>query len=93
MHSGMATRITSSGSCTMYSPLRENMTRIVKSRAIKVMGLILGMNFCSYHSFPFVLSPITRETMPAIKGMPRYINTLSAICPMDISTIAPAQDS
>ena len=33
----------------MNSPLRENMTRMVKRRAIRVMGLIFGMNFSSYH--------------------------------------------
>ena len=39
---GMAMRTTSKGSCTMMSPLSENMTTIVKSRAIRVSGLILG---------------------------------------------------
>ncbi len=33
------------GSRTMYSPLRVNMTTMVKSRAISVMGEIRGMNF------------------------------------------------
>ena len=28
----------------MYSPFNENMTTIVNSRAISVIGLILGMN-------------------------------------------------
>ncbi len=31
------------------------MTKIVNSRAISVMGLILGMNFCSYHVHPLDL--------------------------------------
>ena len=48
----MAIRTTSSGILTMYSPLSENMTMMVKSRAIKVIGLIRGMNFVSYHSAP-----------------------------------------
>ena len=34
----------SSGSCTMVSPLSENITMIVKSNATSVMGLIRGMN-------------------------------------------------
>ena len=37
-------RTTSSGICTMRLPLRLNMTTMVNSRAIRVMGLILGMN-------------------------------------------------
>ena len=41
----MAIRTTSSGIFTIYSPLRLNMTTMVKSRAIRVIGLILGMNF------------------------------------------------
>ena len=55
----------------MYSPFRENMTRMVKSRAIKVIGLILGMNFCSYHSRPNVYKPMSLERTPAMKGIPR----------------------
>ena len=33
----------------MYSPLSENMTTMVNSRAMSVMGLMRGMNFVSYH--------------------------------------------
>ncbi|OPY13990.1 MAG: hypothetical protein A4E69_01412 [Syntrophus sp. PtaB.Bin138] len=67
----MATRTTSMGSSTMYSPFRENMTRMVKRRAIRVMGLILGINFSSYHTCPLIFRPTNREIMPAIKGIPR----------------------
>ena len=38
-------RTTSSGSCTIRFPLRLNMTTMVNSSAISVMGLIRGMNF------------------------------------------------
>ena len=41
----MAMRTTSSGSCTMFSPLSENITTMVKSSATSVIGLIFGMNF------------------------------------------------
>ncbi len=37
-------RTTSSGSLMMNSPLSENMTTMVKSSAISVIGLIFGMN-------------------------------------------------
>ncbi len=35
-------RTTSSGMLTIRLPLRQNMTRMVKSRATRVMGLMLG---------------------------------------------------
>ena len=38
-------RTTSSGMVTIRLPFRLNMTMMVKSRAIRVMGLICGMNF------------------------------------------------
>ncbi len=50
MHKGIAILTTSMGSSTIYSPLSENMTNMVKSKAINVIGLILGMNSFSYHS-------------------------------------------
>ena len=40
----MAIRTTSSGSRTIYSPLSENITRMVNSNAISVKGLISGTN-------------------------------------------------
>jgi hypothetical protein len=42
-------RATSSGICTMVSPLSENMTTIVKSSAISVSRPIRGAKRCSYH--------------------------------------------
>ena len=68
----MAMRTTSSGSCTIVSPLSENITTMVKSSATSVIGLIRGMNL--------VLVPVLalrarmsakRVTMPARNGMPR----------------------
>ena len=71
MVSGRAMRSTSRGSWTMYSPLSENMTRMVNSRKTSVSGLMRGMNTVSYHSRPFRRMPISRLSMPAMKGMPR----------------------
>ena len=45
-------RSTSSGSRTMFSPLSENITTMVKSSDTSVMGLIAGINRFSYHSRP-----------------------------------------
>ena len=47
MASGAAILTTSSGICTMTSPLSENMTSMVNSSATKVMGLIFGMKTTS----------------------------------------------
>jgi len=71
MQSGIATRMTSKGNWTMYSPFKENITSIVKSRATRVMGLIRGMNFSSYHVRPLVFRPTNLEIIPAMKGIPR----------------------
>jgi hypothetical protein len=64
-------RTTSSGICTMSSPLRENITTMVNSSAASVIGLILGMNLLSYHSRPLILRKTKRVSMPPKKGMPR----------------------
>jgi hypothetical protein len=71
----------------MYSPFSENMTIIVKSKATKVTGLIFGMNFRSYQSFPFNLIRLNLLIIPARNGMPRKMKTLFAICTMVISTL------
>ena len=55
----------------MVSPLSENITTMVKSRAMSVMGLILGMNFVWYHSLFLSLIRPARVAIPAMKGMPR----------------------
>ena len=44
MSNGIAMRTTSNGTLTITSPFRENITMIVNSNAIKVIGLIFGMN-------------------------------------------------
>ncbi len=55
----------------MRFPFRLNITTIVNRSAISVIGLILGMNFLSYHSRPLVFRAVSRVSMPAMKGMPR----------------------
>lgn len=45
MNKGTPTLKTSSRSLIMYSPFRENITRIVKRSATSVIGLIFGINF------------------------------------------------
>ena len=52
----------------MYSPFRENMTRMVKSRAIRVMGLIFGMNRSWYHFLSFTLMRMNRVITPGDEG-------------------------
>ena len=69
--SGTAMRRTSSGILTMNSPLSENMTTMVNSRATSVIGLMRGMNFVSYQDLPLSLSMVNRVSRPAIKGIPR----------------------
>jgi len=55
----------------MYSPFSENITMIVKSKAIKVTGLILGINFLSYQTLLLIRIRLNRLTIPAMNGMPR----------------------
>ncbi len=55
----------------MFSPLSENITTMVNSSAIRVIGLILGMNFVWYHSLSLSLISVKRVIMPARNGMPR----------------------
>ena len=64
-------RSTSSGSCTMASPLKVNITTMVKSSAVSVSGEMRGMNVLSYHSSPLSGTRMTRLSTPAAKGMPR----------------------
>jgi len=64
-------RTTSKGWVMMYSPLRENMTIIVKKSAMRVIGLILGAKTVSNQALPFVLSKENRVMTPARKGIPR----------------------
>ena len=67
----MAILITSNGIFTMSSPLSENITNMVKSNAYRVSGLIAGMNFLLYQSFPLALTKKYLVRNPAIKGIPR----------------------
>ncbi len=69
--SGTAIFSTSSGICTISSPLSENITTMVNSRATRVIGLILGMNFVSYQVRPLDLMRKKRVSMPPKKGIPR----------------------
>ena len=71
IRSGMAMRTTSMGIFTIYSPLRLNITMMVKRRATSVRGLSMGMNFVWYHSLSLSLMSAKRVTIPAMKGMPR----------------------
>ena len=71
MDSGMAILTTSSGTSTIYSPFSENITIMVKSRAMRVIGEIRGMNLFSYQLFPLDLTNVYLVIMPAMKGMPR----------------------
>ena len=55
----------------MVSPLSENITTMVKSRATSVMGEIRGMKTFRYHSSPFSARSPKRLAIPAMNGMPR----------------------
>ena len=67
----MATRSTSSGKWMMIWPLSENITRMVNSSAIRVIGLMRGTNSRWYHSLVLKRSITTLVKMPATKGIPR----------------------
>ena len=64
-------RSTSKGSFTMVSPLRLNITTMVKSSAMSVRGLIRGMKTRWYQSRPLSLPSTKRVRKPAMKGTPR----------------------
>ena len=66
------------------------MTTMVKSRATRVKGDILGRKSLSYQLFPRAWIRLNLVTIPAKKGIPRYMNTLSAIWDMVTSTAVPA---
>ena len=68
----MAIRTTSSGSCTMVSPLSENITTMVKSSATSVIGLIRGMKTLLVPLLALQLAQRrSGVTKPAMNGMPR----------------------
>ncbi len=64
-------RTTSAGIETIISPLRLNMTTMVNNSAIKVRGLMRGMNDSSYQFLPLRLNSEKRVMTPAAKGTPR----------------------
>lgn len=70
----------------MYSPLRENITTIVKRRAMSVDGLMFGIKL-----LPISFMTKKRVIIPAAKGMPTYTKTLFAIrqCDIDELTFQP----
>ena len=51
----------------MYSPFRENITRVVNSNAMSVSGLAHGTKLWSYHARPFSRIDTVRVTNPARK--------------------------
>ena len=55
----------------MFSPWSENMTTMVKSKAMSVIGLIAGIKLSSYQFLPLTRSRTNRVIIPARKGMPR----------------------
>ena len=64
-------RSTSSGMRTMASPFKLNITTMVSSSATNVIGLMAGMNTCSYQASPFSRRSTSRERKPAANGMPK----------------------
>ena len=55
----------------MNSPLRLNITTMVKSSEISVMGEMRGMNCVAYHPFPFRGIRVNRVMTPPRNGIPR----------------------
>ena len=70
-NNGMAIITTSSGSWIITFPFKLNISMIVNNSAMSVMGLILGMNFSSYHSIPFRFTRKYLVSIQAMKGIPR----------------------
>jgi len=69
--SGNAIRTTSNGILIMYSPFNENITIIVNRSAIRVKGLIFGINLVLYHSLSFARIKINLVRKPVMNGIPR----------------------
>ena len=55
----------------MTAPFSENITKIVNSKASRVIGLILGIKTCSNQSLLIVRSSTYRVIIPEKKGIPR----------------------
>lgn len=68
MTKGMAIFTTSSGSRTIKSPFSENITKMVKSEATRVRGLMRGMKRVRYHSSHLSRIRKNRVRNPATNG-------------------------
>ena len=64
-------RSTSNGSCTMVSPLSENITTMVKRSETSVIGPMRGTKLFSYQSRPLAPTSTRRVRNPAANGTPR----------------------
>ena len=56
---------------TINLPFKLNINTMVNNNAIKVIGLMAGMNFELYHSSPFNLTKEYLDKNPAAKGSPK----------------------
>lgn len=89
---GIATRTTSRGRLTIWSPCRENMITIVKSNPIRARGLIFGAKTLSYHSLPFLRASRYQLATPAAKGIPRKMSTFFAMSAIVMFITAPCAE-
>ena len=71
INNGTAIINTSIGISTINSPFKENITTMVKSKAIKVSGEMVGMNLLLYQSSPFNFTKINRLKIPITNGSPK----------------------
>ena len=67
---GIATRRASIGSSMIFPPLRENMTKMVKSNAMGVSNDTFGINFLKYQASDFALRNHKLDNKPDRKGIP-----------------------
>jgi|GEM_PF-1720176 len=70
----------------MNSPLSENMTTMVKRRATRVMGLIIGAKTVSNQAFPLAFSRENLVMTAARNGMLRQMKTVLAASNTKIRT-------
>ena len=68
MVSGKAIRSTSIGSSTIASPFNADITTMVSSNAINVIGPMRGRKTVSYQSRPLALTSTVRVRKPAANG-------------------------
>ena len=67
----MAIRMTSKGIATINLPFKLNIKIMVNNKAIKVIGLMAGINFVVYHSSPFNFTKNFLDKNPAANGKPK----------------------